>query len=378
MIGGLATLGLAAAALWFFENYEQVETQVWVGPSSAARANPYLAAQRFIERMGYAVGTIDRPGDLDAAPPGATLILPARRAMVTPARAQTLLGWAEAGGHLIVEPEPSRSRDPLLDALGIGRRVAENIKPAATMAVELPGLERVLDVTPTVIDTLELAAVRADWTAADANGIRLASLRRGSGRISIVTGLQRFGNRAIGAHDNAELLWRMLGFAPDHRTVLILRPPRRAPLIAWAGEHAAAVVVSGLGLLALWLWRLAPRFGPLAQPPEPGRRQLLEHIRACGRFRWAQGARESLLGAAREICQARIARLRPRIAVLPVADRYRELAAEMRIGADRIADAFEGAPRAGRDFVRAVATLASIHAVLSRAQRTARPAKRAR
>jgi hypothetical protein len=223
-----------------------------------------------------------------------------------------------------------------------------------------------------VRDTLTLGQRQAEWTVADAGGMRLASLRHGSGRISIVTGFQRFGNRAIGSHDNAELLWQILRFMPDQKAVLLLRPSQSTPVFTWLYEHALAIVLCAIVLAALWLWRVMPRFGPIQPGAERERRQLIEHIRACGRFRWAHGARESLLAAAREICQGRIARLRPRLAFLPLEDRCRELATELSRGPDEIAYAFQGVPRAAREFVHMVATLASIHAHLSRAPSAAR------
>ena len=376
LTSALGAFVVVLAALWFFDTFEQVETQVWVGPSGAARTNPYLAAMRFIERMGYVLHPVDRPGDLDAPPHGATLILPARRAVVTPGRAQSLLRWAASGGHLIIEPEPRRSRDVILDALGINRTEAAKFKPPATLAVEFDNLERTLEVTPSMRDTLQLTRDQADWAVADAGGLRLASIRHGAGRISVVTGFHRFSNRWVGAHDNAELLWRILKLAPGSQTVLVLRPPQVAPLFDWLSQHALEIGISALALLLLWLWRITPRFGPTLPVSERERRQLLEHIRACGRFRWAHGARESLLEAAREICNGRIARLRPRLAVLAPEERCRELASEVALSGDDVAYAFQGAPRAAREFVHMVATLASIHAALSRAPSATRLRKR--
>lgn len=374
----LGALVAVLATIWFFENFERVDGEVWVGPSGAARRDPFLAATRFLERMGYAVAAIDRPRDLDAPPQGAAMILFARRAVVTPERAQALLRWAAAGGHLVIEPEPQRSRDVMLDALRITRTQSGKKKPPPTLGVELPGLERTLQVTPTLQDTLQTGADPPDWVVADAGGVRLASFRRGAGRISVVTGFNRFSNRTIGAHDNAELLLRILELPPAHRSVVLVRPPHAAPVLAWLREHAVETGISALLLLAIWLWRVTPRFGPILPGAERERRQLLEHIRACGRFRWAQGARAALLDAAREICEGRIARLRPRLAVLPLDERCRELAADIGLGADEIAYAFRAVPRAAREFVHMVATLASIHAALSRAPREASLRKRRR
>jgi hypothetical protein len=363
---GLAAVLGVLAALWFFDTYEQVDSRVRVGASSAARANPYLAAMRFMERMEFSASTIARPGDLDQIPAGATLILLSRRAMVTPERAQALALWASAGGHLIVEPEPLRYRDVMLDTLGIGRGQAPRTKLPQTMTVVLPNAEHPLQVTSSFRETLQLAHVKPDLVVADAGGARLASLRHGAGRISIVTGFRRFTNRAIGAHDNAELLWQVLRLAPSNQKVLVLRAPLSAPILQWLQDHAIETIIAGLALLVLWLWRTAVRFGPIQPRNEPDRRQLLEHIRACGRFRWSNGARVSLLGAAREICQSRVAKLQPRLVLLSKEQRYRELSAQLGIGTNEIAYAFEGLPNVARDFVHSVATLASIHASLSR------------
>jgi hypothetical protein len=372
LASGLGVILAVLAAVWFFDTFEQVDGKVWVGPSGAARSNPYLAATRFMTRMGFRITEIERPAELDHLAPGATLVLLARRAVVTPERAQTLARWAAAGGHLIVEPEPQRYRDVMLESLGITRKPAAKAKPAPTLAVEFPGVARTLQVTPSPNDALEFARATPDLIVADAGGIRLASLRHGSGRVSVVTGFQRFSNRGIGAHDNAELLWQLLRLTPDNQSVMLLRSPQATPLIAWLYEHASAILLSSLTLLALWLWCVAPRFGPIIAGSAPQRHQLLEHIRACGRFRWASGARSSLLDAAREICRARIARLRPRLAHLANEQGYRELSTEIDIGADEIAYAFDGAPRGAREFVHMVATLASIHRNLSHTLSTPR------
>ena len=363
---GLAIVLGVFVALWFFEKYEQIDSRVWVGPSDAARANPYLAAIRFMRRMGFRARTIERPGELDRIPASATLILLSRRAMVTRERAQALARWARGGGHLIIEPEPLRYRDLMLDALGIARGQAPKSRPDRTMAVVFPNAEHPLQVTPSFHETLQLAHVKPDLIVSDSGGARLASLRHGAGRISVVTGFKRFSNRVIGAHDNAELLWQILRLTPSNHMVLVLRAPIGAPILQWLQDYAFEIIIASLALLALWLWRVSVRSGPIQPHPELERRQLLEHIQACGRFRWSNGARVSLLGAAREICYGRMVRLQPRLALLSKEQRYQELSAQLGIGSNELRYAFEGLPTVARDFVHAVATLASIHASLSR------------
>jgi hypothetical protein len=366
----LAALGVA----WFLDNFERVETQVWVGPSAAARSNPYLAAMRFLERLGLAARLEEQPARLQAAPTRTTVILPAARPWLGEARAQEWLRAVENGGHLIVEPEPVRSRDPLLDALSIARR---NVKPAAgTFDVEWPGAQPHLQIAVAGSQVLELGRAPADLVVADAHGVRLASMRRGAGRVSVMTGLQRFDNGHIGSHDHAELLRRLAALEPAGE-VLIVRAAGAPPLWDWLVAHALPVLIAGSILIVLGLWRTLPRFGPVVPAAAPPRRQLLEHLRAAGRFAWKHGSRGSLLGSAREQVERHIALAAPRLAHLPPQRRYGELAAQLESDAGTLAYAFQATPRNAREMVQITATLASIHAGLRGARaRTVRARKR--
>jgi hypothetical protein len=129
-------------------------------------------------------------------------------------------------------------------------------------------------------------------------------------------------------------------------------------------------------LLALALWRILPRFGPILPRPEPARRQLLEHLRAAGRFRWSRGAREQLLTAAREQLERHIAIAAPRLAHLPPSRRYSELSAQLGTDPETVAGAFQSVPRNVRELVHITATLASIHAGLRGARQRSRPQRK--
>ena len=360
------SLGLAALALlgtlWFLSNFVQVETQVWVGPSAAARSNPYLAAMRFAQRLGFQARLEEEPARLQAAPSGRTIVLPARRAWLGEARAQAWLRAIESGGHLIVEAEPARSRDPLLDRLGIARRDTEPA-PASRFEAEWPGSQAPLRIATAGNQVLELGRAPADIVVADARGVRLASMRHGAGRVTAMTGLQRFDNRHIGADDHAELLRRLLALGPAGE-VLVVRVAEAPPLWDWLLAHALPLLIAGTLMIALGLWRTLPRFGPVMAAPEPARRELLEHLRAAGRFAWKHAGRASLLAAAREQVERHIAQAAPRLAHLPAQRRYAELAAQLGSDAGTLAHAFQATARNAREMVQITATLASIHAGL--------------
>lgn len=372
----IVLLGLAAA--WFVTSFERVPTKVWTGPSGAARANPYLAAMRFMERVGMQTSLIERVAELDAIAPGATLVLLAGRTSLSPERVQALQHWTQNGGHLVIEPERAGVRDAMLDALRIGRGEVAPGKPMPTLAVAFPGSAHSLRVTPGPRVALDLSRVQPEFSASDPAGTWFATLVAGAGRITVLTGLYRFQNRLIGTHDNAEFLRQILHLQPTSRQVYLLRPPQSLPLWEWLERHALGTMLAGGVLLALWLWRASPRFGPLRPAAAPERRQLLEHIRACGRFRWAEGARAALLDAAREICLRRIVLLQPSMAHLTHAQRNQVLATSADMDASSIAHAFDAAPRSTREFVQIVATLASIHDALGHAGRRRTPRRKRR
>ncbi len=361
----IASLCLALALLggaWFLSSYERVDARVWVGPSPAARANPYLAATRFLERVGIESSLATGIEALGELPPGAALWLPAGRAGFSPSQLGELQVWINNGGHAIVEPEPARSQDLLLDKYGIARVEAQHSPAARTVPVDLPGAAAPIVVSRVAGPVLAPKRLQPDALASDPDAPWLASFAVGAGRLTAISGMQRFHNRSIGLHDNAELLRQVVTLSPASGRLLIVRPPDHLPLWDWLRQHALPSLVAAAVLLLLGLARAAPRFGPLQTADTPQRRQLLEHIHAVGRFRWARGGRLGLLEAARAVCQRQITAMLPRLAQLPDEQRHLELARQIGIDESSIAAAFHGHPHTTRDFVHMVATLASIHA----------------
>ncbi|MCC6533741.1 MAG: hypothetical protein IT531_14430 [Burkholderiales bacterium] len=376
--GALLVALAAVAAAWFVTTHERVQTKVWVGPSRAASMNPYLAAMRFMERIGLGTQIADRPAQLDRLPPGATLILPARRVAFTRDRLQAVHAWIERGGHAIIEPEPSRERDVLLESFGIGRRDVRRHKPGQTLNARLTARHEVVVVAQTFGPTLDLAGVSADIVAMDSAGPWLVSFARGSGRVTVLSGMQRFHNRWIGSHDHAELLRQVLALSGANPRVLLVQTPRELPLWPWLREHAQPALLAAAVLLALWLAHIVPRFGPLQPAAIPERRQLLDHLRATGRFRWRHGGRSGLLAAARDVCRRHILAAQPRLAHLSAGQRDLELSRQLGAGAHAIGRAFDSEVRTTAQFVQVVGTLASIHAQLSGAARSQAPLRRKR
>jgi hypothetical protein len=317
-LGVIALLALGAA--WFFAKFDRVPVTEHVPPTGEARVRDFLAAERFAERMGLRARELRSLPELDQLSPG-ILLVPNRRPSIDAARASRLIAWAQAGNHLVVEAELPGVDDPLLDALRVKR--PDNI----------------------------------------------LSLPRGKGMVSIAGSLNFARNRWIGEKGNAQLLWNLMQLTPAKGLQVFFRPERLS-LAGFLVQHAALALISAGLLLALWLWRIGPRFGPVTPDAPPARRRLLDHLRASGRYYWTQGLRARLVLAARDAALRRIARSQPDFAAVSASERQARLAALAGIRPEEAAQflAAGGAMR-GHDFIRVVQRAQRVHRALDRGGR---------
>jgi hypothetical protein len=314
-VGALIALGV----FWFRATFERVPSEEWVGPSGEARLRQFLAAERFAERMGWSATELRSLPELAALPAGGVLLLPNRRQALTAERMAELVRWTERGGHLIAEAEFLGVPDPLLDSLDVQR--TEGPPAMKPLRVELPHTGQRLSVA--MPGMMKLVSAEGDIRLRI--GEQLISFGRGRGIVTVASNLNFARNRAIGANDHAELLWHLLALTPGRELVVYFRPERLS-LWGFLTEHAAPVLAAGALLLALWLWSIVPRFGPVAPDAPPGRRRLLDHLRASGRYYWTKGLRARLVLAARDAALRRIARAQPDFASAPQAERATRLA----------------------------------------------------
>jgi hypothetical protein len=363
VVGGLALLA-GLAGVWWFTNFERVPYKERVGPSSEARLRPYLAAQRFAERMGVPSSEIRSLPQLDALQAGGVLLMPARRQAIDANRLRAIAAWVDRGGHLIVEAELLGVPDPLLELLGVQRTEADaGDKPLEVsaggrkLAVRIAG--RMLLQPP--------AGARVALQSAPAT--RLVSYQRNWGTVTAAASLGFARNDQIGARDHAELFWQVLALSGAQALQVYHRPERLA-LWGFLKQHAPAAVGACLALLALWLWRIAPRFGPVAPDAPPARRRLLDHLRASGRYYWAKGLRAELMMAARDAALRRLARAQPDFAVAPQAEKVARLASLAGISQEE-ASRFLSAAGAmhGADFIKLAHYAQRTHAALEKGKK---------
>jgi hypothetical protein len=357
---------IVIGVVWFLSAYERVPTREWVGPSGEARRNPYLAAERLAAGMGLKARQLRAVPELDSLTPNGVLLLPSRRQALDPRRLRELVSWVNGGGHLIAEAELPGVADPLFGLLGVQRTGAA--APPKPPPVELPGGKK-LNVSLFGSGALQ-AGDRDLWLRVGSpDAARLVSYPLGKGMVTAAIGLQFARNGLIATSDNAEFFWHLVGLTPAAELQVFLRPER---LSVWGflKQHAAPVLVTGAALLALWLWRTGPRFGPVVPDRPPARRRLLDHLRASGRFYWAKGLRAPLLVAARDAALRRILRAQPDFGVASPEDRATRLCALTGISRQDSHRFITAAGEVrGADFIRIMHTAQRIHSALEKGKR---------
>jgi hypothetical protein len=361
--GGVLVLA-ALATLWWLTNYERVPYKERVGPTSEVRLRPFLAAQRFAARMGVPASEIRSVPELDALQAGGVLLMPARRQALEPGRLRAIAGWVDRGGHLIVEAEFPGVPDPLLELLGVERSEADVTgKPlevdagGGKLAVRIAGR--------TVVQPP--AGARVLLRTAPAS--RLVSYQRNWGTVTAAASLDFARNPQIGANDHAALLWELLALN-GAQTLQVYHRPERLSLWGFLQQHALEAVSASLALLALWLWRIAPRFGPVAPDAPPARRRLLDHLRASGRYYWAKGLRARLVVAARDAALRRLARAQPDFANASDAEKASRLASLTGIPPEEARRFIAGGgPMHGADFIKLAHYAQRTHAALEKGKK---------
>jgi hypothetical protein len=361
----VAVAAICAGAVWFFDNFEQVPVRDWTGYQGEARRNAFLAAERLLVRMGMRVRHLKTPPELRELPVNGTLILPERRNALAPAERERLLAWVEGGGHLIVEDENHRVPDPILDALGVKREPVKNPDKSRVIEVRLPHAGEALKVEMHSLQSL--VAPQAIFRIQGKSAVHLVHFKHGRGQVTVLNDIAFMRNGPIGRNDHAEFLWQLVRFQPDTPAVFVFDNPQKLSLFAWLRDNVWAPMAAGAVLLALWLWHIAPRFGPMTSDPEPARRRLLDHLRASGRFQWSAGGAATLAEAAREAALRRVARTQADFAGLTVPERRERLAASFDLAPDEAGRLLRPAQNLQPgEFVAAMRVFQRIHERLSR------------
>ena len=362
-------LMLVTAALLALAGCTGNEIEIETGYRGKARRDPFLAAGRFLDANGFEVSTHTWIGE--RLPDPGTLIATAQ-SFGNRGTADTVLNWVNRGGNLLLFLEGGETFRTEWDT-----RPADTKKRSQTELDDLYqklGIEKVADASGSVDvriagTTVNLtmpasfewkdgrAPGRMEFSAADGNSIRLASFRSGAGRISIAAHAEPFRNRHLGDGDNAWLLLHLAGSLRGGEVWFL--NGLKVSFFGMLWERGWMALLAAAALLAVWLWKSLPRFGPLRAAEDTGTRDFAEHLSLTGAFLWRHRQREQLIAPLRESvtrCAVRRGLLRTdpefpeKLAVLAQMDALRVRAALL---SENIADP--------RSFLRAIQDLRQLH-----------------
>lgn len=316
-VGLMLVCLLGACGFYAWSKAIPYEVVVDRGPAPQALANPYLAAEHFLRQQGVAVEHANSQERLTTLPAkGNSLLLLGERSNMTPRQVEQLLGWAKAGGHLLLvaealwDEEAGKSGDLLLDRLSIHQTWADEPEaPENTLEKKAPDLTKLYVDNETApaffsFDTdfnLTDPSHLAQFSANSARSSHLMQLDLGEGRVTVVTDSDLWKTPDIGKHDNAWLLW----YLSQGTAVTLLFNNDVDDLFSLLLRYFPQALVALVALIALTLWHAGMRQGPIQAPAPKARRQLQEHLKANADFLLRRsGQRTLLLALQRDILRA--------------------------------------------------------------------------
>ncbi|QZD70061.1 DUF4350 domain-containing protein [Pseudomonas sp. 3-2] len=378
--GALIVALLGALGIYLYLKATPYQAEVDHGPSPAAQANPYLAAEMFLRERGIDVSHAESLAVLpDIDPRQHTLLMFNDRSKMTPRQVDQVLNWARAGGRLVFVAESiwdektGQSNDLLLDRVQLHQLFSKDLKdpPPDDAEDAFPNLTKLYledEDAPAYagFDTafhLEDPKNLAQAWANSAKATHMMQLAFGLGTITVVTDADLWKTPAIAQHDNAWLLW----YLSADTAVTLLYNTEHDSLLTLLWRYFPQAIVALLALIGLWLWHVGVRHGPVQAPSPSGRRQLMEHLRASADFILRHNGQQTLLQALQQDVLRRARHRHPGFDQLNVAEQWLVLSRLTRQPTRAISQALSPAPQrrlSSAEFCRQVAHLQALRNTL--------------
>ena len=304
---------------FFYLLFEKREEQIDSGPQREARANPFLAAERFISAMGHHVESHSRfTTDMGLPPTDGILGLLTDRSTLSAQRHGRILDWVTQGGTLITvvrhnydegdDEDVKLPTDPLLDIFGLELNTSgkENV-------LDFDMLDgHILEVSLTSRIRINDPEERAFEFFQDDFGRLVLLLEHGKGWVILLNETGFVTNENIGEVQNAAFFYQLLLLGNETPSIVWLVFRETYPPLSELLGRYAWMGLASLGLLILLgIWAFAPRLGPIRPDPSPIRRRLVEHLDAGGQFLWNHEGAETLTHSAREALMTQIRHRHP-------------------------------------------------------------------
>ncbi len=299
-----------------------------VGYKGQAKANPWLAAQRTLEKLGTPTTLRTSLGTM---PDTSTALFIPLDSVNSRGAARQMIQWAARGGHLIVacggtdrfrndwhdygsrrdgndeewqNREEWRSRDepgssgghPLLEELNVAFQSSGGDLGGS---VDFGDGDK-LSFASHTDSALDVHRFYTDVVAGDEKSTALATGSYGGGRITLLASATPFRNRWLDQEDqdHAAILHTLVHL--EYANSVLFIGSSRVNLMAMLMENAWMPLIAIVLLIALWLWRHLPRFGPAIPADNTSVRHFGTQLDEAGAFLSDRAVPGSLLAPARK------------------------------------------------------------------------------
>ena len=338
LVGAVLLLALAlAVGSYWRSHYVQVEETIDEPRSGEAASNPLYVLKLALRKDGVKADARQRLAlPLNPLQARDTVVIYRDPRTLSQADAQTLLGWVERGGHLVVRTPPLRDKlgespVPVLDALGVTLLDASDSQEEYQRNGCVGLYERTLEAQSLFCNARRFyfynSEVEPDFAWGDEDDAYVyARFPHGRGSVDVLADLDFLSNRGSGnpflsafnlgadeiaAPANAALARQVL--APNYRagTVHLIYAAEVPSLWKTLVFNSWMAWLPLLLWLLGWLWQRTQRLGPMLPTPALERRSLLEHIVASGEHIYRYGYGPTLYEAARRAFLLRLRRRDP-------------------------------------------------------------------
>lgn len=340
---------------------EWVDVEVDKPPRGEAAKNDLYAVQALLRTLG---ATVVKRQDLEAMPPANShLVLVSRHWDLFPDRGQRLRDWVEQGGHLVIPgamvdhprlrewiavagvKKPSApSAAPARGGTDKDRDCRELAEPESVAASYADGGRTLRVCVPLLHMRYEPAANQVPlWSLDSPVGTEIIRVAVSEGTVTVFGPGRLLENEYALRADNAQAVAAMLRARPG-ALFWFVAEESRDPFLAWLWHQGWPALVPALLALALFLWRGAVRFGPLAARTDNNRRSMTEQVAGTAHFLQRHGPAALHAAQARALHETAGRQLR-HYTRLDASERAQAIAAATHVSAQALTRALQPSSR---------------------------------
>lgn len=297
----------------FYHFFERAEKDIRTPASAKARKNPYLAAARFLDKIGIQAEPVhDRNLLLHPPSPDDLVFVHRMGAELSKNRVKNLISWVRRGGHLVItarkqwDETREKSGNRILDRFGVRLHAEKTSQSRKKTAGRVSrggetSFRAAFDPDRTLEDSKGIFTI----AARDEAGIHALRKTMGKGKLTVLSDSEFWINSRIGLHDHAFFLARIAQGAGKAWLIQTGGMPSLGRLI-W--KHAPHFVICVLVLAVTAVLRAGIRIGPIIPVENASSRNIMEHLQASGRYLWRTRNGSLLFKSVQETQERRLRR----------------------------------------------------------------------